>query len=100
MKKKNCIAKSQVLSEYSSFISASFFENVNFFVFPDVYMIVTAQAGTKLKKIQNESSKKGLIFPVNIAPNEKCTIGGNVSTNVGGLLTLKYGNIEEYPMHE
>jgi FAD/FMN-containing dehydrogenase len=59
-------------------------------------MIVTAQAGTKLKKIQNESSKKGLIFPVNIAPSEKCTIGGNVSTNVGGLQTLKYGNIEDH----
>ena len=59
-------------------------------------MIVTAQAGTKLKKIQNESSKKGLIFPVNIAPSEKCTIGGNISTNVGGLQTLKYGNIEDH----
>ena len=59
-------------------------------------MIITAQAGTKLKKIQNESSKKGLIFPVNIAPSEKCTIGGNISTNVGGLQTLKYGNIEDH----
>ena len=59
-------------------------------------MIVTAQAGTKLKKIQNISSKKGLIFPVNIAPSERCTIGGNISTNVGGLQTLKYGNIEDH----
>tara|TARA_B100000900_G_scaffold403053_1_gene409664 strand:+ start:19 stop:1284 length:1266 start_codon:yes stop_codon:yes gene_type:complete len=59
-------------------------------------MIITAQAGVKLNKIQNFSSKKGFIFPVNIAPSEKCTVGGNISTNVGGLQTLKYGNIEDH----
>ncbi len=59
-------------------------------------MILTAQAGTKLNKIHNKSSTKGLMFPVNITPNRKCTIGGNISTNVGGLQTLKYGNIEDH----
>ena len=33
---------------------------------------------------------------MNIAPNDKCTIGGNISTNVGGLQTLRYGNIEDH----
>ena len=59
-------------------------------------MIMTTQAGVKLKKIQDMSSKKGFLFPVNIAPSDKCTIGGNISTNVGGLQTLKYGNIEDH----
>jgi FAD/FMN-containing dehydrogenase len=39
---------------------------------------------------------KAYYSPVNIAPNDKCTIGGNISTNVGGLQTLRYGNIEDH----
>ena len=58
--------------------------------------IITAQCGVLLKTIQQSASKKGLFFPVNIAPHDKCTIGGNISTNVGGLQTLRYGNIEDH----
>ena len=82
------------LDNYNMFID---FKEMNKIEEIDVEnMIITTQAGTKLKKIQDISSKKGLIFPVNIAPNDKCTIGGNISTNVGGLQTLKYGNIEDH----
>ena len=59
-------------------------------------MICTAQSGVKLVEVQKKSISKGLFFPVNIAPNDKCTIGGNISTNVGGLQTLRYGNIEDH----
>ena len=59
-------------------------------------MICTAQSGVKLIEVQKKSNNKGLLFPVNIAPNDKCTIGGNISTNVGGLQTLRYGNIEDH----
>ena len=58
--------------------------------------IITAQGGTLLKTIQKSANSKKLLFPVNIAPNDKCTIGGNISTNVGGLQTLRYGNIEDH----
>ena len=59
-------------------------------------LICTAQSGATLFEVQKKSNNKGLLFPVNIAPNDKCTIGGNISTNVGGLQTLRYGNIEDH----
>jgi FAD/FMN-containing dehydrogenase len=59
-------------------------------------LICTAQSGATLFEVQKKSNSKGLLFPVNIAPNDKCTIGGNISTNVGGLQTLRYGNIEDH----
>jgi FAD/FMN-containing dehydrogenase len=59
-------------------------------------LICTAQSGATLIEVQKKSNSKGLLFPVNIAPNDKCTIGGNISTNVGGLQTLRYGNIEDH----
>ena len=59
-------------------------------------LICTAQSGATLFEVQKKSNSKGLLFPVNIAPNNKCTIGGNISTNVGGLQTLRYGNIEDH----
>ena len=59
-------------------------------------LILTVESGVTLKKIHQKSQSKNLFFPVNIAPSDKCTIGGNISTNVGGLQTLKYGNIEDH----
>ena len=59
-------------------------------------LILTVESGVTLKKIHQISQSKNLFFPVNIAPSDKCTIGGNISTNVGGLQTLKYGNIEDH----
>ena len=57
-------------------------------------LIATVESGALLEKINEKVQKKGLFFPVNIAPSDLCTIGGNISTNVGGLQTLRYGNIE------
>tara|TARA_Y100000768_G_scaffold373536_1_gene342279 strand:- start:133 stop:1395 length:1263 start_codon:yes stop_codon:yes gene_type:complete len=59
-------------------------------------MIMTVQCGVKLNKIQKKAYLKKLFFPVNIAPSDKCSIGGNISTNVGGLQTLRFGNIEDH----
>ena len=59
-------------------------------------LILTVESGVTLKKIHQISQSKNLFFPVNIAPSDKCTIGGNISTNVGGLQTLKFGNIEDH----
>jgi len=57
-------------------------------------LIITVESGALLQKVHEKVSKKGLFFPVNIAPSDQCTIGGNISTNVGGLQTLRYGNID------
>ena len=59
-------------------------------------LILTVESGVTLKTIHQISQSKNLFFPVNIAPSDKCTIGGNISTNVGGLQTLKFGNIEDH----
>ena len=59
-------------------------------------MSMTVQSGVKLLQIHKKANSKKLFFPVSIAPSDKCTIGGNISTNVGGLQTLRYGNIEDH----
>ena len=57
-------------------------------------LIMTVEAGVTLEKVQKKALSKGLIFPVHVASYKECNIGGNISTNVGGLQVLKYGNIE------
>ena len=57
-------------------------------------LIMTVEAGVTLEKVQKKSLGKGFLFPVHVASHKECNIGGNISTNVGGLQVLKYGNIE------
>ena len=57
-------------------------------------LIMTVEAGVTLEKVQKRSLNKGFLFPVHVASHKECNIGGNISTNVGGLQVLKYGNIE------
>ncbi len=57
-------------------------------------LIMTVEAGATLEKVQRKSHSKGFLFPVHVASHKECNIGGNISTNVGGLQVLKYGNIE------
>ena len=57
-------------------------------------LIMTVEAGATLEKVQKKSLSKGFLFPVHVASHKECNIGGNISTNVGGLQVLKYGNIE------
>ena len=81
-------------NEKNIFIS---FNNMNKIVEIDTLNLsMTVQSGVKLMKIQKEANSKKLFFPVNISPKDRCTIGGNISTNVGGLQTLRYGNIEDH----
>lgn len=53
---------------------------------------ITVEAGCILEKIQDEALKNGLIFPLNFGARGTCCIGGNLSTNAGGLNVLHYGN--------
>ena len=52
---------------------------------------ITTEAGCILNKIQEESEKNNLLFPLSLAAEGSCTIGGNLSTNAGGINVLKYG---------
>ena len=53
--------------------------------------LMTVQAGCVLSKIKKASEKKNCYFPLKLASEGNCTIGGNISTNAGGLAVLKYG---------
>ena len=37
----------------------------------------------------------GLLFPLSLAAEGSCTIGGNLATNAGGTQVLRYGNARE-----
>ncbi len=52
---------------------------------------IIADAGVKLKTLQEECKKHNLFFPFDIPSREICTLGGLASTNAGGINALKYG---------
>ncbi len=56
---------------------------------------LTASAGYTLKEVQSCAEKAGLYFPLSLASEGSCTIGGNLSTNAGGTAVLRYGNARD-----
>ena len=56
---------------------------------------ITVQAGCILQQIQDAASEAGLLFPLSLAAEGSCTIGGNLSTNAGGTAVLRYGNTRD-----
>ncbi len=52
-------------------------------------------AGCLLQQIQIEVDKVDMLFPLSLASEGSCTIGGNLSTNAGGTAVLRYGNARE-----
>ncbi|WP_312516361.1 FAD-binding oxidoreductase [Massilia sp.] len=56
---------------------------------------MTAEAGCILADIQAAASEAGMLFPLSLAAEGSCTIGGNLSTNAGGTAVLRYGNTRE-----
>ncbi len=53
---------------------------------------LTAGAGVTLAAIQQEAAKRGRLFPLSLASEGSCQIGGNLATNAGGTGVLAYGN--------
>jgi FAD/FMN-containing dehydrogenase len=53
------------------------------------------QAGCILQDVQQAAAQHGLLFPLSLAAEGSCTIGGNLSTNAGGTAVLRYGNTRE-----
>jgi FAD/FMN-containing dehydrogenase len=56
---------------------------------------LTAEAGVPLAAVQQAAAEKGLLFPLSLAAEGSCTIGGNLSTNAGGTAVLRFGNARE-----
>jgi FAD/FMN-containing dehydrogenase len=56
---------------------------------------MTVQAGVTLKSVQDAAAEAGRLFPLSLASEGSCRIGGNLSTNAGGLNVLDYGSARD-----
>lgn len=52
---------------------------------------MTCEAGCILQTLQHEAERADRLFPLSLAAEGSCTIGGNLSTNAGGINVLRYG---------
>ena len=56
---------------------------------------ITVDSGTVLSTVQETALKAGMLFPLSLAAEGSCTIGGNLGTNAGGIQVLRYGNMRD-----
>jgi FAD/FMN-containing dehydrogenase len=54
-------------------------------------MTLTVEAGVTLAQVQQAADQKKFLFPLSLASEGSCTIGGNIATNAGGTHVLRYG---------
>ena len=55
----------------------------------------TVEAGCILAAIREAAAGAGRLFPLSLAAEGSCQIGGNLSTNAGGINVLRYGNARD-----
>lgn len=58
-------------------------------------LTVTVEAGCVLQTLQEACAAQGFLFPLSLAAEGSCTIGGNLGTNAGGTQVVRYGNTRE-----
>jgi len=56
---------------------------------------LTAEAGATLQSIQEAAAEVYRLFPLSLASEGTCEIGGNIATNAGGVHVLRYGNTRD-----
>jgi len=56
---------------------------------------VTVEAGCLLAQVQEAARAQQRLFPLALASEGSCQIGGNLSTNAGGVQVLRFGNTRE-----
>ncbi|MEP3244523.1 MAG: FAD-binding oxidoreductase [Sneathiella sp.] len=56
---------------------------------------LTVEAGCILADLQKIADENGFMFPLRIGSEGSCQIGGNISTNAGGVQVLHYGNTRD-----
>uniref|UniRef100_A0A2A4J6D8 D-2-hydroxyglutarate dehydrogenase, mitochondrial n=1 Tax=Heliothis virescens TaxID=7102 RepID=A0A2A4J6D8_HELVI len=59
----------------------------------DLSGALVCEAGCILENLDNYVRERGLIMPLDLGAKGTCHIGGNASTNAGGLRLLRYGNL-------
>ncbi|MBI1170679.1 FAD-binding protein [bacterium] len=63
-------------------------------VYPEENVIL-AEAGVILADLHHAAEAVGRIFPLTLASQGSCRIGGNLSTNAGGVNVVRYGNARD-----
>jgi FAD/FMN-containing dehydrogenase len=58
-------------------------------------LTITVEAGCVLQHLQEAALQAGFLFPLSLAAEGSCTIGGNLATNAGGTQVLRYGNARD-----
>ena len=58
-------------------------------------LTMTVEAGCVLQAVQQAADSAGLLFPLSLAAEGSCTIGGNLATNAGGTQVLRFGNARD-----
>ena len=58
-------------------------------------LTITVDAGCVLQSVQEACEAQGFLFPLSLAAEGSCTIGGNLGTNAGGTQVVRYGNTRE-----
>ena len=53
---------------------------------------ITVEAGVVLQEIQRAAAEANRLFPLSLGAEGTAQIGGNISTNAGGIQVLRYGN--------
>jgi FAD/FMN-containing dehydrogenase len=56
---------------------------------------LTVEAGVTLARVQQAAREAGRLFPLSLAAEGSCTLGGNLATNAGGVQVLRYGNARD-----
>src|SRR5499427_3265812 len=60
-----------------------------------VNFTMTVEAGCILADLQQAAAEVDRLFPLSLGAAGSCQIGGNLSTNAGGIAVLRYGNTRE-----
>src|SRR3984893_9498758 len=60
-----------------------------------VNFTMTVEAGCILADLQQTAAEVDRLFPLSLGAEGRCQIGGNLSTNAGGIAVLRYGNARE-----
>ena len=58
-------------------------------------LTITVEAGCILQSVQEAAATAGFLFPLSLAAEGSCTIGGNLATNAGGTQVVRYGNARD-----
>ncbi len=58
-------------------------------------LTMTVEAGCILQNLQQRAEASDLLFPLSLAAEGTCTIGGNLGCNAGGTQVLRYGNTRD-----